>query len=107
MLLGLHHDVVHVDVDVAAELRQQAFLHAALEGGDGVLLAKRHGDVAIRPKGRGEGRLQGVSRIQLDLVVAGVSAQEGHELTPSGRVDDLVDPREGEWSLGQALFRLV
>ena len=37
MLLSLHHDVVHVNVDVAAELQQQTFLHAALEGGVGVL----------------------------------------------------------------------
>ena len=103
MLLGLHHDVVHVYVDIAAELRQQAFLHAALEGGAGVLQAERHGDVAIRPKGRDEGRLQGVGRVQLDLVVAGVSVQEGQELTPGGRVDDLVDPREGERILGTGL----
>ena len=100
MLLGLHHDVVHVHVDIAAELRQQAFLHAALEGGAGVLQAERHGDVAIRPKGRDEGRLQGVGWVQLDLVVAGVSVQEGQELAPGGRVDDLVDPRESEWIPG-------
>ena len=76
VLLGLHHDVVHIDVDIAAELRQQAFLHAALEGGAGVLQAERHGDVAIRPKGRDERRLQGVGRVQLDLVVARVSVKE-------------------------------
>ena len=69
MLLGLHHDVVHIDVDVAAELRQQAFLHAALENGAGVLQTGRHGDAAIRPKGRDEGRLQGIGRVQLDLVM--------------------------------------
>ena len=63
VLLGLHHDVVYVDVDVAAELRQQAFRHAALEGGAGILQDERHGDVAIRPKGRDEGCLQGVSRV--------------------------------------------
>ena len=77
MLLGLHHDVVHVDVDVAAELRQQAFLHAALESGAGVLQAERHGDVAIRPEGCEEGCLQGIGRVQLDLMIAGVSIQEG------------------------------
>ena len=93
VLLGLHHDVVHVHVDVAAELRQQAFLHAALEGGASFLQAEQHGDVAICPKGHDEGRLQGIGRVQLDLVVAGVSVQEGEELAPGGRVDDLVDPR--------------
>ena len=40
VLLGLHHDVRHVDVDVVAELRQQAFLHASLENGAGVLQAE-------------------------------------------------------------------
>ena len=44
-----------------------------------------------------------ISRVQLDLVVAGVSVQEGQELTPGGRVDDLVDPREGERILGTGL----
>ena len=41
VLLGLYHDVVHVNVDIAAELRQQAFLHAALEGGVGFFEEKR------------------------------------------------------------------
>ena len=63
VLLGLHHDVVHVDVDVAVELQQQAFLHAALESGTSVLQAERHGDVAVRPEGRDEGRLQGIGRV--------------------------------------------
>ena len=103
MLLGLHHDVGHVDVDVAAKLREQEFLHAALEGGTGVLQAKRHGDVAIHPKGRDEGRLQGVGRVQLDLMIARVSIQEGQELTPGGGVDDLVDLREGERVFGAGL----
>ena len=62
-------------------LRQQAFLHAALESGAGVLQAERHGDVA------------------------GVSIQEGQELTPGSGVDDLVDPREGEWILGAGLVQ--
>ena len=48
-------------------------MHAALEGGVGVLQAERHGDVAIRPKGRDEGRLQGIGRVQLDLMIVGVS----------------------------------
>ena len=86
-------------------LRQQAFLHAALEGGAGVLQAERYGDVAIRPKGRDEGRLQDVGRVQLDLVVARVSIQKGQELAPDGRIDDLRGRANG--SLGQALFRLV
>ena len=29
-------------------------MHAALEGGTDILQAERHGDVAIRPKGRDE-----------------------------------------------------
>ena len=37
-------------------------------------------------------------------MVAGVSVQEGQELTPGGRVDDLVDPREGERILGTGLI---
>ena len=36
-------------------------------------------------------------------MVAGVSVQEGQELAPGGRVDDLVDPREGERILGTGL----
>ena len=75
-----------------------------MEDGAGVLQAERHGDVVVRPKGRDEGRLQGVGRVQLDLVVAGVSVQEGQELTSGGRLDDLVDLREGERILGTGLI---
>ena len=75
-----------------------------MEGGVGVLQAERHGDVAVHPEGHDEGRLQGVGRVQLDLVLTGVSVQEGQELAPGGRVDDLVDPWEGERILGTGLI---
>ena len=78
-------------------------MHAALEGGTDILRAERHGDVEICPKGRDEGRLQSIDRIHFDLVIAGVGVQEGQQLAPGGRVDDLVDPRESEWILGTGL----
>ena len=84
----------------AAVLRQQAFLHAALEGGAGVLQAERHGDVAVRPKGHDEGRLQGIGRVQLDLVVVGVGIKEGQQLTSGCGVEYLVYSRQSEWIFG-------
>ena len=36
-------------------------------------------------------------------MIAGGSIQEGQELTPGGRVDNLVDPRESERILGTGL----
>lgn len=105
MLHGLHHDVVNIDMHVAAELLQQALLHAALEGGACILEAKLHGDVAVRPKGCDEGCIEDVSRVQLDPVVAGVGVQKGQELTVGYGVDHLIHPRQGKRILGACLVQ--
>ena len=70
MLLRLHHNIVHIDVGVSAELLEEALLHATLKGGAGVSQAERHGQVAEGSKRHDEGGLQSVSQVQLDLVIS-------------------------------------
>ena len=70
MLLHLHHNIVHIDVGVSAELLEEALLNATLKGGASIPQAERHGQVAEGSKRRDEGGLQSVSRVQLDLVIS-------------------------------------
>ena len=58
---GIHHHVVDVDVDVAANLARKALPHAPLVGRPGVLETEGHGGVAEGSEWRDERRLLLVS----------------------------------------------
>ena len=51
MLLGIHHDVVHISMNIAPNLIVQTILHASLISCLGTLEPKRHRHIAEGSKG--------------------------------------------------------
>ena len=96
MASGLHDHVVDVDVDVAANLAREAFLHAPLVGRPGVLEAEGHGGVAEGSEWGDERRLLLVLDGHFDLVVTRIGVEETQRFRARGGINYLVDPREDE-----------
>ena len=63
-------DVIYIGLGVASDLPLEAFLDGLLVGSACVLEAKRHGVVAVSPKGCDEGGLLLIRLLQGDLMVA-------------------------------------
>ena len=59
----------------------------------GILEPKGHGGVAVHTEGHDEGCLDLVFFLEGDLVIAGVTIEEGEQFTAGGGVYNLVYPR--------------
>jgi hypothetical protein len=66
-------------------------VHAALVRCTRVPEAERHRDVAKHPEWRDERSRELVGLLHLDLMVPGVGIKEAKQLTPSGRINNLID----------------
>ena len=82
-------------------------MHQLLKGCARVAKAEGHAGVAVHPTWCQEGRLLHIFHRHLDLTIPWERIQEAQQVTLSGGVDNLVDAREWERILGQALLRLV
>jgi hypothetical protein len=88
---GLDDDVVDLDLDVLADLVLEASVHAQLLGCACILQAEGHdveAEDTVRCDKRGELL---VLYFQLDLIIAGVSIEEGEALSTRCGVDELVN----------------
>ena len=88
-----------------ANLLIEAHLDSPLISRPSVLKSEGHGGVAIRTEGHDERCLDLVFFIEGDLVIAGVTVEEGEQFIAGGGVYNLVYPRQTEGSLGQCLLR--
>ena len=79
-----------------ADLLIEAHLDGPLIGRPDVLESKGHGGVAVRTKGRDERRLDLVFFLKGDLVIAGVTIEEGEQFAASGGVYNLIYLRQAE-----------
>ena len=68
----------------------EAHLDSPLISRPGVLESEGHGGVAIRTEGRNERRLDLVFFLEGDLVITGVTVEEGEQFTAGGGVYNLV-----------------
>jgi len=69
IVFGLDDHVIYIGLGVAPDLLMEASLNGFLVGAPCILEPKRHGVVAVGPKGRDEGRLFLIRLLQGDLVV--------------------------------------
>jgi hypothetical protein len=98
----LDDDVVDVDLQVVADLLLETSLHALLEGG--ILEAEWHGSVAKSAEGGDEGHGQLIGGVHCDLMVPKMRVQNAKGLIAGDGVNDLVNPRKGEWVFGAGLI---
>ena len=62
-------------------------------GRPGVLESKGHGGVIVRTEGHNERHLDLIFFLERDLVIAGVTVEEGEQFIAGGGVYNLVYPR--------------
>lgn len=75
-LLGFDDHVVHIDLDVLADLVLEAGLHAPLAGGTRVLQSEGRGVVAVDTIWCDKGRFLLVLNLHHDLIVASVGVEK-------------------------------
>jgi len=68
-LLGFNDHIVHVDLDILADLFLKAGLHAPLIDGASVLQPEGHGVVAVNPERRDKAHFLLVFHLHMNLVV--------------------------------------
>jgi hypothetical protein len=106
-LLPLADYIIYVDVDVAANLAREAFLHAQLIGGSSIPEAKGHGSVAEAFERCYESRFLLIFLCHRDLVVSVICVQIAGGSEPV--VESMIWLIHGRTnsSFGQAELRLV
>ena len=86
-----YHYVIHICFHIPTDLSEQALLNHAYECGTSILEAKGHSNIAKAPKLGDESCLFLIESIQSDLMVPGISVQEGQTLTSHSQIDNLID----------------
>ena len=99
---GLDNHVVDVGFDIAADLLVEAHMDSPLIGRPSVLESEGHSGVAVSTERHDERRLDLVFFLEGDLVIAGVTVEEGEQFASGSGVYNLVYPRQTEW-----VFRAV
>ena len=76
LLSGFYHNIIHIGMNIAADLFMKTILHTSLISGLGTLEPKRHGNIAEGSKGSYECCLLLVLDCHFDLMITRVCIQK-------------------------------
>jgi hypothetical protein len=93
--LGVDEDIIHVDQNKLANSVSKELIHSTLESGRGVAQPKRHDKPFIVTNGSGKSCLGNISRLDLDLMIAGGKIQGSEVLRTIKHVQEVINTGKG------------